>query len=587
MHEKTLFLRFKQSTITTMTADCKYDVFISYSRKDYVDDNKKIIPGNIVSRIKEAFDANKIAYWMDEEGIYSGDEFAKIIAKIIRQSKILLFISTKNSNASEWTSDEIATARMYKKKIIPFKYDDSFYNEEIIIFIAKLDFVDYLASPEQAINKLVSSVKKHLVELEEQKRREEELLLKKKQEEEERRRKEMEAEAEQQRKLEEEKLKKQVKKEIKQLAIDHRLLSAQQEVIEQQLLEKNLAIGNEIKTCPVCKKQNPIGASYCEQCGFLFPTLYALDGSKTYPFDEDQLATATSIWTDRGTVKLKKLEKALQDETTKLNKMEEELLKEKYENHRLNEIVRELSSRIRIEEAQPKEPQRPRKPASTIQVPEGAINGIFSVSPQEQVFFSKGNLLHQPTFNSWRFSESQHLLTIQQNGSIQLCKGWEDLFPMSSTDWGDHPIINGGDKPKLWRTPTKEEWNYLFEKRPIAIRFAKAVVGVTNGVILFPDNWDNSSTLQNVNKTKADYSSNMISFAVWQKTFGPKGAVFLPANGFIKDGALYSINHYGYYWASPISNSKDYYLHFYGRELSTQNYDKDFHCSVRLIYPIK
>ena len=178
-----------------MTADCKYDVFISYSRKDYVDENKKVIPGNIVSQIKEAFDANKITYWMDEDGIYSGDEFAKIIAKIIKQSKVLLFISTKNSNASEWTSDEIATARMYKKKIIPFKYDDSFYNEEIIIFIAKLDFVDYQANPEQAINKLVGSIKKYLADLEEQKRHEEELLLKKKQEEEERRQKELEAEA--------------------------------------------------------------------------------------------------------------------------------------------------------------------------------------------------------------------------------------------------------------------------------------------------------------------------------------------------------------------------------------------------------
>ena len=32
----------------------KYDVFISYSRKDYVDEQNNVIPGNEVSKIKEA-----------------------------------------------------------------------------------------------------------------------------------------------------------------------------------------------------------------------------------------------------------------------------------------------------------------------------------------------------------------------------------------------------------------------------------------------------------------------------------------------------------------------------------------------------
>ena len=36
----------------------KYDVFISYSRKDYVDINENIIKGNVISRIKELFKEN-------------------------------------------------------------------------------------------------------------------------------------------------------------------------------------------------------------------------------------------------------------------------------------------------------------------------------------------------------------------------------------------------------------------------------------------------------------------------------------------------------------------------------------------------
>ena len=49
----------------------KYDVFISYSRRDYVDERNNVIPGNVVSKIKEALTNAGISYWFDEEGIYS------------------------------------------------------------------------------------------------------------------------------------------------------------------------------------------------------------------------------------------------------------------------------------------------------------------------------------------------------------------------------------------------------------------------------------------------------------------------------------------------------------------------------------
>lgn len=140
----------------------KYDVFISYSRKDYMDENMQVIPGNIVSQIKTLFDENGITYWFDEECIYSGDAFARVIAKNIRASKILLFVSTANSNESPWTSDEIATARAYEKKIIPFRYDRSQYNESVILFVAKLDYIDYQQNPKSALNRLLAAVKDYL-----------------------------------------------------------------------------------------------------------------------------------------------------------------------------------------------------------------------------------------------------------------------------------------------------------------------------------------------------------------------------------------------------------------------------------------
>lgn len=156
-----------------------YDVFISYSRHDYIDENKVVIPGSIVSEIKKVLTANGISYWFDEDGINHGDEFAPIIARNIKDASIFLFISTENSNASEWTSREIAVANAYKKKIIPFRYDDSVYNDSVILFVANLDYIDYASNPSNALTRLVASIKENLKEIEEQR----ELEIRRKEEE--------------------------------------------------------------------------------------------------------------------------------------------------------------------------------------------------------------------------------------------------------------------------------------------------------------------------------------------------------------------------------------------------------------------
>jgi hypothetical protein len=122
----------------------------------------QVMPGKIVSQIKDLLAENGITYWFDEDGIYSGDVFARVIARNIMMSKIMLFISTENSNQSPWTCDEVAVAREYGKKIIPFRYDQSLYNVDVIIYLAKLDFIDYMANPNVALDRLLSSINEHL-----------------------------------------------------------------------------------------------------------------------------------------------------------------------------------------------------------------------------------------------------------------------------------------------------------------------------------------------------------------------------------------------------------------------------------------
>lgn len=138
------------------------DVFISYSRKDYVV-NGKPITNSVISKIRKALEDNHISYWFDEDGIYSGDEFAGVITRAIRTSQIFLFVSSKNSNQSLWTSNEISTALEYKKVIIPFRLDESPYNDSVMMKIVSLDRID-CKNEDIAISKLVRAIRHHLPE---------------------------------------------------------------------------------------------------------------------------------------------------------------------------------------------------------------------------------------------------------------------------------------------------------------------------------------------------------------------------------------------------------------------------------------
>ena len=139
----------------------KYDVFISYSRKDYVDDAGNVLEDNMLSKIKDTLKANGISYWFDEEGIYSGDEFASVLTNAIRNSRIFLFISSVNSNQSKWTSNEISTALEFQKTIIPFRIDKSPYNDSVMMKIVSFDYIE-CKDEKKAMSKLLRAVKHFL-----------------------------------------------------------------------------------------------------------------------------------------------------------------------------------------------------------------------------------------------------------------------------------------------------------------------------------------------------------------------------------------------------------------------------------------
>ena len=252
----------------------KYDVFISYSRRDYVDESYNVIPGNAIAEIQNVFDENGITYWFDKDGIYSGQEFIEIITGAIAESKMLIFISSKHSNESMWTAGEIFEALDGEKAIIPVKIDNSQYNKKFKLLIRPLDYIDYQENPQNALKDLLRAINKVKEDIA-QKQREEEKL-----------RQEKEAEAK----------KEKIKEEISILAKDCQRLTLQQIDVVKQIFEKQTYIGNTTKICPICDKEVSISSDFCNRCGWTFPILYYIDGNDTYQLDEKQLSVARTNW---------------------------------------------------------------------------------------------------------------------------------------------------------------------------------------------------------------------------------------------------------------------------------------------------
>ena len=235
--------------------DKPYDVFISYSRKDY-EDNGSIIPGNPISSILELLERNEISYWFDKEGIYSGSKFIEVINEAIMSSKMLIFISSQNSNASKWTAGEILLACDAEMEVLPVKIDDTSYSPKFNLAIRPLDFVDYYKNEAESLDRILKAVLKIKADF----------------------------------------ASKQVAAEILGLAKDCQVLLSQQEALVMKLVAMNLSVGKTEKECPVCGKHIPLGDSYCGRCGWRFPVLYALGESHIPAGDKHHLTLSRANW---------------------------------------------------------------------------------------------------------------------------------------------------------------------------------------------------------------------------------------------------------------------------------------------------
>lgn len=414
----------------------KYDVFISYSRRDYVDESYNVIPGNAIAEIQNVFDENGITYWFDKDGIYSGQEFIEIITGAIAESKILIFISSKHSNESMWTAGEIFEALDGEKAIIPVKIDNSQYNKKFKLLIRPLDYIDYLENPKNALKDLLRAINKVKEDIA-QKQREEEKL-----------REEREAEAK----------KEKIKEEISVLAKDCQRLTLQQIDVVKQIFEKQTYIGNTTKICPICDKEVSISSDFCNRCGWTFPILYYIDGNNTYQLDEKQLSVARTNWRSINMVsELQTIKSNLEIENQRLQRS---LLQATEDCNSMNENLKKNESAIQKAKIEIKQMQILNKESDS-RIKELEFSIIESTRENEKI---KNDLRDKEKRLLCSIEENKQLqkrLSDEQTKAKKVQKEYEDLLAEQKvkTQPQSKPIVPKQEAPSVNRSTNMASGN--------------------------------------------------------------------------------------------------------------------------------
>ena len=235
------------------------------------------------------------------------------------------------------------------------------------------------------------------------------------------------------------------------------------------------------------------------------------------------------------------------------------------------------------------------------------VVGLFSINDSTRVCFSPGNLQYQASTDTWRFAENQWDYIGEGNANIsETYDGWIDLFAWGTgdhptdtstymeplvygtfVDWGENPISNGNGFANQWWTLDWADWHYLLYRRTTdsGILYAAATVNDVNGLILLPDNWDESVFAILDYNHGSPFSSNVITESQWE-IMERYGAVFLPAAGVRRGTTLMWVQEAGLYWIAGPSDPFAYvfYVQCFGGSVGMPNYCPRYAgLSVRLV----
>ena len=222
------------------------------------------------------------------------------------------------------------------------------------------------------------------------------------------------------------------------------------------------------------------------------------------------------------------------------------------------------------------------------------LSGAFSVSSDEQVHFSRGNLQATNNGTSWEFNfaEQQFSFIGANNISGDNLSSTIDLFGWSSTaqdnnygifitatentfndefnDWGKNVTLSD----RNWFTLSETQWKYLLNingtsGRSDANRFAAANVEGVQGLLIFPDGYNEDVEISNIdgicslNSCNYSFPYTQLDREKWIE-MQDDGVVFLPRAG-KRQGIQISL-YDGLYWTtsdmSLIINNGEFFLNY-------------------------
>lgn len=242
------------------------------------------------------------------------------------------------------------------------------------------------------------------------------------------------------------------------------------------------------------------------------------------------------------------------------------------------------------------------------------LSDLFSVSANQQVQFSKGNLQYQASSSSWRFAPQQYDVIgaaagnttasssrSSQSDFIDLfnygCSGQGTDYPPYSLsahytgsiegtnyDWGvkNNTALNNTlaatdplkTNTNTWRTLTNAEWAYLITDRGGRtstvngvenVSYAKATVCGQPGLLLFPDVfvWPPSVDVYPLfNVNSALFESTSYNAQQWA-ALEAMNVIFLPTCGhrLSESSSVEYVTSRGLYWSSTITDrTNDAYI---------------------------
>lgn len=263
----------------------------------------------------------------------------------------------------------------------------------------------------------------------------------------------------------------------------------------------------------------------------------------------------------------------------------------------------------------------------------GSLTGVFSVSANQKVLISKGNLQYRASTNTFQFASNQYSTIGDDNYHISSTySGWIDLFGWGTSgynnkppymtsiintdygngsndisgtnyDWGVYCLISNGGSVGSWRTLTYSEWEYLINTRNnnssygngqtsnnyLSFKCRLSISGTTyNGLMILPDN--TITNIQTSNYADQAYENCPLFTSI------PINAAFLPTTGYhylsTGQNIIYVLGETisGCYWSGTHSSTSYYentyslYMEFYNSYISTsENRARSTGIAVRLV----